>query len=123
MKILKNEIAQNTKERRIVLKTFYGGTFIDKKLLEEADKNYPIKLEYYKNINEDELVGGKKSKFGISVVKTEYMPENTKVETKNIKYLSNDEEKIEKVLEIFKKNQVTPIGVEDVISDLYKQVF
>ena len=104
------------------MKTFYGGTFIDKKLLEEAGKNYPIKLEYYKNINEDELVGGKKSKFGISVVKTEYMPENTKVETKNIKYLSNDEEKIEKVLEIFKKNQVTPIGVEDVISDLYKQV-
>ena len=105
------------------MKTFYGGTFIDEKLLKEAGKKYPIKLEYYKNINEDELIGGKNSKFGISVVKTEYLPENTKVETKNIKYLTNDEEKIDKVLEIFKRNQVTPIGVEDVISDLHKKVF
>ena len=105
------------------MKRFYGGTFIDKELLEEAGKNYPIKLEYYKNINEDELIGGKNSKFGISVVKTEYLPENTKVETKNIKYLTNDEKEIEKVLETFKRNQVTPIAVEDVICDLYKKVF
>ena len=105
------------------MKTFYGGTFIDKELLEGAGKNYPIKLEYYKNINEDELIGGKNSKFGISVVKTEYLPENTKVETKNIKYLTNDEKEIEKVLETFKRNQVTPIAVEDVICDLYKKVF
>lgn len=105
------------------MKTFYGGTFIDKELLKEEGKNYPIKLEYYKNINEDEFIGGKNSKFGISVVKTEYLPENTKVETKNIKYLTNDEKEIEEVLEIFKRNQVTPIVVEDVISDLYKKVF
>ena len=84
------------------MKTFYGGTFVNKELLEEAGKEYPIKLEYYKNINEDELVGGKNNKFGISVVKTEYLPENTKVETKNIKYFTNDEGNIEEILEIFK---------------------
>ncbi len=105
------------------MKTFFGGIFIEKKKLEEEGIKYPIKLEYYKRINEDEYINKEKSKYGISVVKTEYLPENTKVEKKEIKYLTNDEEKIEKVLKIFKDNEVTPIGVEDVMSDLYRKIF
>ncbi len=105
------------------MKTFFGGIFIEKKKLEEEGIKHPIKLEYYKRINEDEYINKKNQKYGISVVKTEYLPENTKVERKEIKYLTNDENKVEEVLKIFKDNEVTPIGVEDVMSDLYKKVF
>ena len=51
------------------MKTFFGGIFIEKEKLEEAGINYPIKLEYYEYINNEEE---NKSKYGISIVKTEY---------------------------------------------------
>lgn len=109
------------------LKKFFGGLFIEKEKLEEAGIYYPIKLEYYKRVNEDEenrinnladLKAGVYRKFGISVVKTEYMPNGIKVENKDVKYITSDEKQIDEILNIFKKNEVTPISVEDVISDL-----
>ena len=106
-----------------ILKTFFGGTFINQENLKEEGKEYPIKIEYYKNINEDELIKTNKTKYGIYVVKTEYIPENTKTEDKEIKYLTNDEQKIEKILEFFKRNEVTPFIVDDVVEDLKKQLF
>ena len=108
---------------KIKLKTFFGGVFIKKESLVEAQIYHPIKLEYYKRINEDEIVQNQNAKYGISIVKTEYMPNNIKTESKELKYLSNDENKIEKVLNILKENEVTPIGVEDVISDLKSLLF
>ena len=105
------------------MKTFFGGTFINQEDLKEEGKEYPIKIEYYKNINEDELIKTNKIKYGIYVVKTEYIPENTKTEDKEIKYLTNDEQKIEKILEFFKRNEATPIIVDDVVEDLKKQLF
>ena len=54
------------------MKTFFSSTFIKKEELEEAGISYPIQLEYYKIINEDEMVRQEKAKFGISIVKTEY---------------------------------------------------
>lgn len=105
------------------MKTFFGGIFIEKEKLEEEGINYPIKLEYYKRINEDEYIKNKNNKYGISVVKTEYLPGNTKFEKKEIKYLTNDENKVEKILKTFKDNEVTPIGVDDIICDLCKNIF
>lgn len=103
------------------MKIFFNSTFVKQETLKEAQINHPIKLEYYKIINEDEMVKGEKAKFGIGVVKTEYMENDIKVEKKVIQYLSNDESRIEKLLKIFKDNEVTPIGVEDVIIDLSKE--
>lgn len=105
------------------MKSFYGGIFIEKTKLKEAGKEYPIKLEYYKRINEDEILRKEKAKFGISIVKTEYIPNNTKIETEEIKYLSNDESKIDNMLKLFKKNEVTPVELEDVVFDLRNQIF
>ena len=105
------------------MKVFFGGRFIEKEKLENEGIFHPIKLEYYKRINEEEFIKGNNNKFGISVVKTEYLQETTKVEQKDIKYLTNDEAKIEKLLNLFKENEVTPIGVDDVICDLYKTTF
>lgn len=100
---------------------FFGSIFIKKEKLEEAGIGYPIKLEYYKIINEDEMTRSNKAKFGIKVVKTEYRKENTKIEEKVIKYLSSDEQKIEEILTILKENEVTPICVQDIIYDLSKK--
>lgn len=105
------------------MRVFFGGRFIEKEKLENEGIYHPIKLEYYKRINEEEYIRGENNKFGISVIKTEYLPERTKVEQKDIKYLTNDERKIDKVLNLFKENEVTPIGVDDVICDLYKTIF
>ena len=39
----------------MLLRTFFGSTFIEKDKLEEAEIYHPIKLEYYKEINEDDI--------------------------------------------------------------------
>ena len=111
-----------TKERGEMLKTFYAGTFIDRDKLSEAGINYPIKLEYYKRINEDELINGIQPKFGVSVVKTEYTADGIRVETKDFEHITNDERQANRILKLFKENDVTPIAAEDVLTDLLKQV-
>ena len=98
------------------MKTFFGGIFIEKEKLEEAGINYPIKLEYYKYINNEEK---NKSKYGVGIIKTEYK-DDIVVEEKDIKYLTNDENRAIDILQLFKKNEVTPIGAEDVIQDYAK---
>ena len=102
--------------------TLYGSTFIDEHELNEANINHPIKLEYYKLIREDGISTDSIPKFGINVVKKEYIENNTKVEEKEIKYLSSDEERVNNILEILKNNKVTPIGVKDVITDLSRKI-
>ena len=104
------------------MRTFFGGAFIDKERLEEAGIEHPIKLEYYKQINEDDINSGKE-KYGIQIVKTEYIPDNVKIETKSIKYVTNDELEENRILTIFKENQVTPINSEEVILDLFRNKF
>lgn len=99
---------------------FFGGTFIRKEELEEAGIGYPIKLEYYKIINEDEFKKKDKSKYGIKVVKTEYIENNIKTEDETIKYLCSNEQKVDEILNILKENEVTPITTKDVISDISK---
>ena len=111
------------KKRGIFLKTFFGSVFIEKEKLEEAGIKYPIKLEYYKQINEDEISTYKKPKYGIEIITTEYKPEYTKVENKNIKYITNDETEANQILNIFRTNQVTPINSEEVIVDLFRNKF
>jgi len=121
--IIKRQCIIITKEKGgNILKTFYTSTFIKKEELQEAGITYPIKLEYYKIINEDEIMKGEKARFGIKVVKTEYRDEKAKIEEKEITYLSNDEKRIEEILNIFKENEVTPISVEEIIYDFWKSM-
>ena len=105
------------------MKTFFGSVFIKKEILEEAWIKHPIKLEYYKRINEDEIKTFEKPKYGIQIIKTEYRPDCTKVENKSIKYVTNDEIEANQILNIFKENQVTPINSEEVIMDLFRKKF
>ncbi len=105
------------------MKTFYGSIFIEKEKLREAGIRHPIKLEYYKMINEDKFINGNNEKYGVKIVKTEYKEKNIKIEDKTIKYLSNDEQKIDNILMILKENEVTPISLQDIICDFSKSSF
>ena len=103
------------------MKIFYGSVFMEQKKLQEVGIEHPIKLEYYKIINEDEIVKQKKAKFGIHVIKTEYRKNEIKIEDKKVKHISSDENKIEEILNILKENEVTPVILEDILSDYSKQ--
>lgn len=104
------------------MRIFFNSTFIKQETLKEAGINHPIKLEYYKIINEDEMIKKEKAKFGINIIKTEYKKEQVKIENKKIQYISNDEKRVEEILNLLKENEVTPIAVEDVLSDYSKKL-
>lgn len=104
------------------MKKFFGGVFINKETLKNAGIKHPIKLEYYKRINMDTFTELDKAKYGVSIIKTEYYNDKTKVEEKGIKYVTNDEKRIEFLLQTLKENFVTPIGLEDVVYDFSKQI-
>lgn len=95
------------------MKTFFGGIFIETSRLKEAGIQYPIKVEYYKLKDENN------KKYGIEIIKREYKPKNIEIETREIKSLSKDECKIERMLELFKKNEVTPICAYEIIEDFF----
>lgn len=100
------------------MKTFYGGLFIKKEELAQSGINYPIKLEYYKTTQSEENEKYTNFKYGIEVVKTAYFGINhIKVDKKNVENITDEESKIETILEKLKRNEVTPIGVEYVIAD------
>ena len=105
------------------MNTFFGSIFIEKEKLKEAGVEYPIKLEYYKIINEDEFINRYNAQYGIKIVKTEYIKNNTRIEDKTIRYLSNNEQRVEDILNVFKKNEVTPVCVDDIICDFSKGLY
>ena len=114
--------------KEIILKTFFDGIFISKEHLQEAGIKYPIKLEYYKiardenvkNTSQINEIKNTRGKYGIEVVKTEYLDGNVKIETKEVADVTNDLEEAEKILTLLRNNEVTPVGVEDVLEDLQK---
>ena len=85
------------------MKTFYGGTFINMEQLKEANIYTPIKLENYKVKNEE----------------TKYKGDEIFTEKAEINNITSDENTIEMLLEILKRNEVTPVSAEEVIQDLF----
>lgn len=96
------------------MKTFFDGVFIDRSRLMEEGIKYPIKLEYFKTSEEENV----ETKYGIEVVKTEYIDGDIRTETKTINNLTNSVIEQEKILNLLKSNEVTPIAVEDVLDDI-----
>ena len=96
------------------MKKFFGGTFIEKEKLQKEGIFHPIKLEYYKIESEDK----KKLKYGLEIIKTDYYQETVNIEKSEIRNITNDENSIQKILEILKENDVTPVGVEEVVKEI-----
>ena len=101
------------------MKNFFGSIFLNRNELEEAGINYPIKVEYYKITNEEEKIKQNKLIYGIQIIKTEYR-DKIGVEQSKAEHLTNNESEINNMLNLLKENEVTPIGLEDVIIEIKK---
>ena len=101
------------------MKNFFGSIFINRDELREAGIEYPIKVEYYKITNE--IPSRQKLIFGIQVIKTEYK-EKIGVEQRKIENITNSEKEVDKILYQLKENEVTPIGLEDVLIELEEKI-
>ena len=99
------------------MKNFFGSIFINRDELLEAGINYTIKVEYYKITDENKKEKENKLIYGIQVIKTEYR-DKIGVEQNRIEHITNDESEIDKMLSLIKENEVTPIGLEDVIIEI-----
>ena len=99
------------------MKSFFGSIFINRDKLVEAGIDYPIKVEYYKITNEDKKIKQDKLTYGIQVIKTEYRDKIGVEETK-LEGITNDEKEVNQMLGAIKENEVTPIGLEDVVIEL-----
>ena len=99
------------------MKNFFGSIFINRDKLQEAGINYPIKVEYYKITNEEEKIKENKLMYGIQIIKTEYR-DKIGVEQERIEHVTNDENEIAQMLALMKENEVTPIGLEDVVLEI-----
>lgn len=99
-------------------KVLYGITRIDEKEFEETHDSLKIDLKYYKT--KSVLATPNKKKFGIEIIKEEVKGANKTKEKGKIYNITNNETIIENLLKIFIQNKVTPISINDIISDLRK---
>jgi len=97
-------------------KKFYGGIFIDREKLSSEGIDYPIKLEYYKICEKSENQGT--IQYGVQVIKTEYKTEEVNIENETISKITPNEKTIDKILDKFKTNEVTPITTRYVLEDM-----
>ena len=72
-------------------------------------------MEYYKIKNEKNY----KENYGIEIFKTKYKGEEILTEKAEINNITSDENTIEMLLEILKRNEVTPVSANEVIEDLF----
>lgn len=96
------------------MRKFFADVILNKDELKESDSNR-IELEYYKiakNVKKDQRT------YGIEIVKTEYLDNKRLKETENIYNVTSDENVIDNLLNILKENQVTPIGLCDVVDEI-----
>ena len=95
-------------------KSLFGKTSINSSDSEEKETIEEIELEYYetRNFNEEN-----KREYGIEVVKKNMKNEGFNIESKIVNNISNEEIAISKLLEIMLNNKVTPVTVDDIISD------
>lgn len=104
------------------MKHFYAGTFINKNDLKSMGVNYPVKLEYYKTVQNTEQINNNEIVYGIEVVKTSYINENVEVENTQISEFTKDEMIVNTILDTLRENEVTPVCAEYIVEDLLKEM-
>lgn len=98
------------------LRSLYGQETLQLEDLIESKIDYLVELAYYK-IN---TIDDKSTRYGVEIVKTEYLENRTKVESKRVNLFTASETKTNHILDILQKNKVTPIGLKDTIIELIK---
>ncbi len=102
------------------VREFYGEAIIDDKDTEELNLGERIKLEYYKTISKLFTNEGRKT-YGIGIVEKIKKAGLERLESKEIHNILIEEKQIENLLKILVANKVTPIALDDVLTDLIKE--
>lgn len=103
------------------LGVYYGAILLGEQDLVETNTKNKIELEYY-GTEEHSIQDAKDQTFyGISIVKKEYEKDEIKFEKNHIGKISTSKRKIEEIIGTLKNYQVTPVALEDVITDLLKK--
>ena len=113
--IKKYVVRKGEEQRMEYKKSFFGRTIIDRSDSEELNEDEKIELEYYETHN---LAEKNEREYGIEIVKKKEKNEKFNIESKVINNISNEEQKVNKLLTILMINKVTPISVDDIISDI-----
>ena len=109
-------------------KTYFGCAVIDDEDSEESIVKYPLQLEYYRTENNIQSKSGlaKKEKmvYGVEVIKKDYSnKEAPYVEKYESEYIAKNMEEADKLIKILRDYKVTPVHVDDIISDLKQIIF
>lgn len=100
---------------------YCGATLLNETDLVEPNGGNKIMLEYY-GIKKHAIEKTKlKTFYGITVVKKEYGKDEIKCEKNSINKISTSESKMRKIIETLRINKVTPIALNDVLTDLLKE--
>lgn len=95
------------------MKSFYGGTYIGREILEENHIYHPVRLEYYKIEQEH----NNQLFYGIEVVKTEYKKAEPEVEIDSVEFITIEETEIIEMLEKFKTGTVMPSILKEMVEE------
>ena len=95
------------------------GKYYGAAVLNEAGIN-DVVLEYYKSKKYTFRKAKLKTYYGITIVKREYKKDKVNLEKNTVKQISTNENKIKNLLEVLKTYKVTPIALNDVLTDLLK---
>lgn len=101
---------EETKKEKLI----YGETEVER--LDTIELKSPIHLKYVKIRNN--LIEEEGCTYGIEIIKEEMKDNKIEEEREEIGALYRSEEQADEVLEILKRNKVTPIELKDVISDI-----
>lgn len=101
------------------IKELYGEAIIDSRDSEELNIGERIELEYYKTISKL-FANGNRETYGIGIVKKYKDTKNEKIESREINNILLEEKQTEKLLKILINNKVTPIALDDVLTDLIR---
>jgi len=111
--IIKGVMMEKKKSKRTE-KLIYGETELER--VEPIGLQEPIYLKYVKIKNN--LLEEENCTYGIEIIKEERSDNEVKEEREEISALYHSEEKANEVLEILKRNKVTPVELKDVIADI-----
>ena len=103
-------------------KVFWGDAVLEIEDSNERGEKYPIELEYYKiRSNRTNLVEEEYEVYGIEIIKKEYIGDKVNIESECVENITKNENTLNKVMKILRDNTVTPITLNDVISDMFHE--
>jgi len=101
-------------------KIYYGGKVLNEEELKESNIKNKVELEYY-SIKRSGKVEEEGTAYGIEVVKKEYKGGGLEIEANQMENISSNGDKINEIINLLKRNTVTPYGLEDTMEELVKR--